>query len=103
MTIDRLYNYVFSKNLAAFNQVLSKQNKKIQSIKKREDFNEIGEGEFITISRSAGIINNDQRKILEEKLGIRNTAAHPNTTKISEAKCMSFVEDLVDNILVKFQ
>lgn len=99
VTMDHLYDHVLAKKLSEFNAILSQQKRKITMIKKREDFNELDESTFITICRSAGIITNDQRKILEEKLGIRNTAAHPNKIKISESKCISFVEDLVENIM----
>ena len=66
-------------------------------------FSDIKESVFIEVCRSSNVITNDVRKILDEKLGIRNTAAHPSTVKIHESKVVNFVEDLVDNIIIKYE
>lgn len=60
------------------------------------------ESKFIEICRSANVISNEVRKILDEKLGIRNTCAHPNSIVISESKSTSFIEDLIENVMLKF-
>lgn len=57
---------------------------------------------FIEFCRTAKIITNDERKILDEKLDIRNSCSHPNNIKISESKATRFLEDLIDNILIKY-
>ena len=71
-------------------------------IKTTDDFSELKESKFIEVCRSAGIIINDVRKIMDEKLGIRNTCAHPNSIKISKAKVTSYIEDIVNNIIIKY-
>jgi hypothetical protein len=53
------------------------------------------------VARSAGVISNDVRKILDEKLGIRNTCAHPSAVDIHRSKVVNFIEDIVDNVIVK--
>ncbi|MDH7800483.1 MULTISPECIES: hypothetical protein [unclassified Rhizobium] len=105
LTIDHLYDHIFVHGLAAFNAVLAKNTDKrvkITSIVKRDDFSEIPEGKFIEFTRSANIISNDVRKILDEKLGIRNSAAHPSGIEIKKSKVVEFVEDLVTNVVLKF-
>jgi len=102
LVIDNLYNYIIAHKLSDFNNALAQQNLKLKKASTKEDFNELKETKFIEITRAAGIISNDVRKILDEKLGIRNTCAHPNNISVTESKATSFIEDLVDNILVTY-
>jgi hypothetical protein len=106
LALDHLHNYVFQHRLAAFNSVLAANTDrrvKISRVQNREDFGDIPEGKFIEFLRSAGIISNDIRKILDEKLGIRNSSAHPSAIAIKASKVVEFVDDLVENIILKFK
>jgi len=102
--IDHLYEYVIYHKLKEFNNVYAKDtaNKKGLQIAVKDDFTELREEQFIGLCRSANIISNDVRKILEQKLGIRNTYAHPANITITEAKCSDFITDLLDNIVAKY-
>jgi hypothetical protein len=105
LTIDHLFLYILKHKLTDFNLALSKNTDKrikITSVSKRDDFNEIPENKFIEFCRSSGIISNDIRKILDEKLGIRNTYAHPSNLKIPESKALEFIEDLIINVVHKY-
>jgi hypothetical protein len=42
------------------------------------------------------------RKILDEKLGIRNTSAHPSAVTIKPSKVVEFIDDLVENVIRKY-
>lgn len=53
--------------------------------------------------RSSGVISNDIRKILDTKLGIRNSFAHPSSVYITEIKAIDFITDLVQNIILKYE
>lgn len=44
-----------------------------------------------------------QKKLLDEKLRIRNTYAHPSSLTLSESKVNSFVEDLIVDIVSKIK
>jgi hypothetical protein len=106
LSVCHLYEYIFKHELAAFNTALaSRKDKwiKINAICKIDDFTEIPEGKFIEISRSASIISNDVRKILDVKLGIRNSCGHPSGVTISDVKTTDFIIDLVENVIVKFK
>lgn len=101
VSMSHMYGYVFAKELAAFNLAISRDSdKKLKSIKKVEDFSEMKEIKFIELLRSANIITNDTKKILEEKLGTRNTAAHPSKTHIKGSKATEFGQDLIANIIL---
>jgi len=106
LTIHHLYNYILKNKISEFNNVLlSNTDKriKITRITKIDDFSEIPENKFIEFARAAKIISNDVRKILDNKLGIRNTSAHPSAVSISEVKATDFITDLVDNVINKYQ
>lgn len=103
--IDHLYDYILMHKLVDFNTAIQRRRDRYASlvIVSKDDFNDIRESAFIEICRSAGIISNDVRKILEEKLGIRNTCAHPSGIEVHPSKVVNFVEDLVDNIMGKYE
>ena len=105
--VAHLYDYILSdgKRLAGFNLALSKRTDKYSklTISAYDDLTEMPESIFIEVCRSAKIISNDVRKILDEKLGIRNTCAHPSGVEVHRTKVINFIEDLVDNTIVKYQ
>jgi len=104
-TVDHLYDYVLTHKLADFNSALSKRTDRLSnlSMASKDDFAEIQESKFIEVLRSARVITNDVRKILDEKLGTRNSCAHPSTIDVKDAKVMSFIEELVDNVISKYE
>jgi len=101
--IDHLYDYIITKKLADFNAALTRRTDRLSIliITSKDDFSEMRESVFIEVARSAGIISKDVRKILDEKLGIRNSCAHPSTIEIHDSKVVNFIEDLIDNVVVK--
>ena len=103
ITIDHLQSYIFGCKLNDFNAALAKSpDKKMSKIINYDDFSELKESKFIELARSAGVISNDVRKILDEKLGIRNSAAHPSSIEFSGHKTTEFILDLVTNVLLKY-
>lgn len=105
LTLDHLFEYILSSKLAEFNAELAKvtdKRVKVSVINSKDDFSDIPENKFIEICRAARIISNDVRKILDEKLGIRNSAAHPSNIILIPSKAFSFIEDLVSNVILKY-
>jgi hypothetical protein len=105
LTVHHLYEYVLSKKLNEFNAALAKNTDKrikITQVAVVDDFSEIPENKFIEFLRGSSIISNDVRKILDAKLGIRNSAAHPSAVMISEVKATDFIIDLLENVVLKF-
>jgi hypothetical protein len=103
VVIDHLYEYVLAHKLSDFNVELAKKNWKITLVTTKDDFAEIKkEKDFIELCRSANVFNNDVRKIRDEKLGIRNTAGHPSTVTVHSGKAANFIEDLTENVILKF-
>lgn len=79
-------------------QVLAKANKKLK-IQSKVDFEDLKESQFIELLRASSIISKEQKKILDDKLDIRNSAAHPNATSFKEAKTATFIEELLNDIV----
>jgi hypothetical protein len=106
LSIDHLIAHVLKHHVAAFNAVLASNTDKrvkVSSISTRDDFSDIPEGKLIEFLRSAGVISADVRKILDEKLGIRNSSAHPSAIAIKRSKVIEFVDDLVENVVLKYR
>ena len=104
VTLDHLYDFILVKKLSEFNSALGRRSDRYanKTIIIKDDFSDIPEVIFIEVMRSANIISNDVRKILDEKLGIRNSCAHPSAIEVHDSKVINFIEDLVDNVIVKF-
>lgn len=105
LAVSHLQRFILAKKLSEFNAALATNKDrrvKITSVASFDDFSEIPEGKFIEFCREAKIISNDVRKILEQKLGTRNSAAHPSGVRISQSKVLDFVEDLVENVVLKY-
>lgn len=104
LTMDVIYEYVISHKLTEFNSAIQAHGKYKKVIfTKKDDFSEMKESDFIEVLRTAKIISNDIRKILIEKLDFRNTCAHPNTVVIKESKAISVIDDLIENVIFKYQ
>ena len=103
LTMDHLQKYIFAERLQSFNVALGKNpDRKVAKIVEYDDFLNLPESKFIEIARSAQIITNDVRKILDEKLGIRNSAAHPSGIIFGAHKATEFVIDLINNVILKY-
>jgi len=102
LTMDVLFEYVISSRLQDFNDELKKRNKK-KFVSCKSDFEEFKESEIIEVMKSSGIISKEQRKLLDEKLDIRNSAAHPNSTTFREIKVVTYIQEVVEEIVFKYQ
>lgn len=102
LTIDHLYNYVLDKKLSEFNAYLNTLGNSIH-ISNKDHFSKLKESEFIVACKKSDTISQDVRKILDNKLGIRNSCAHPSTVIIKHTKAVDFIDDLVTNVLLKYE
>ena len=103
LAMDHLFAFILTHKMTEFNAALANdKGVKINVVSQRDDFTEMKEKKFIELCRAAGIISNDVRKILDQKLGTRNSCAHPSGITINKSKVIDFIEDLVDNVILKF-
>jgi hypothetical protein len=108
LAYDHLIGYVLASHLPAFNARLPIRcpplaKRGITAVATRDDFSEIKEAEVIDICRSSNIITADVYKILDTKLGRRNSAAHPNTIKFLQPQADDFISDLVNNVVLSLK
>ncbi|WP_284461850.1 hypothetical protein [Chryseobacterium sp.] len=101
LTIDHLYEYVLANNISDFVAAMRRAGI-TKSINSKDDFGSLKESQFIELCKSSGIISNDVRKILDTKLGIRNSFAHPSTITLPKSKALEFIEDLIENVILKY-
>lgn len=89
--------------LALFNQGIAKRNPKKAhvSVNDRSHFEDLKEDEVIDIAGNLSGITGNMKKTLKEKLGRRNTYAHPSTMEISKPQVDDMVTDLVNNIVLQ--
>lgn len=100
-----LRGYVLTSRLQAFNAALKARNDFMGQlvIASDDDFDDLKkESNFILILAAANIVTNDERKLLETSLGFRNTAAHPNGVALSRSRAISMLEDIVENLVLKY-
>lgn len=104
LAYDHLTRWILSDiaRLAAFNAGIQKRNPKkaYVTIVKRDDFEELKEDETVDIVGTLPGIGSGIKKILKEKLGRRNTYAHPSTLKVDRAQVDDMITDLVNNVVL---
>jgi hypothetical protein len=88
--------------LATFNANISKRNSKKSHlvIRAREDFEDLKEDETIDIIGSLPGVSGAMKRLLKEKLGRRNTYAHPSLVKVERAQVDDMITDLVNNVVL---
>jgi len=106
LAYHHLLGYVLKNRLADFNArwpliYPGHHRKAPKAIVLMDDFADLKESEVIEICNSANIITRDVHRILEEKLGRRNSAAHPSSVAIGQLQAEAFIDDLVKNVVLK--
>jgi hypothetical protein len=73
--------------------------KKYREVKKQDDLSYLGEKDLIWVAEDAGVFNRDARKLLHERLDLRNLCGHPTRYTPGREETVIFVESLVLNVL----
>ena len=101
-----LCQFIMKHHLAKFNAGFQThyanlwQNAKVKVMTTYDDFLTLKESVVIDICKRDQIITQTQSKILDKRLGERNTAAHPNSAKVGQLQAEAFIEDVVDNVVL---
>jgi hypothetical protein len=109
LAYHHLCNHILKHRLADFNArwlmtFAGHHRNGTRAIATMDEFNaELKESEVLKICRDASIITKDVYRILEEKLGRRNSAAHPSSVSIGQLQTDAFIDDLVRNVVLKIQ
>jgi hypothetical protein len=107
LALHHLQDYVLSDNarLATFNSALGNNKDgrvKIKVISKQDDFTEMPESKFLLFCREAKLITSTIYKKFEVRLDERNSAAHPSGVTITPKAAEAYIEDMVENVLLKY-
>jgi hypothetical protein len=109
LAFDHLRAWVLNGRVDAFNRQWPLrfpkhwEKARVQVIATADDFGELKESEMIDVCLSAGLIPVDVAKILRDKLEKRNTAAHPSKIFISQLQAEAFIDDLINNVVLKLR
>ncbi len=101
---DHFEEWIIRNHLAAFNAriVVNYPRRTGIVIKGKEDFSDhFKESEVIEISKSAGFLHDNIKKIMTDKLTRRNMAAHPSLVEITQYQAEDVISDLVNNVILK--
>jgi len=102
LTIEHLQRIVLNKHIEKFNEILqSTKRYKDTKISKIEDFEEINDNNFLLTIKTCGMVSGSQYNILDTRLKERNRYAHPTNLEITDTIAIAFLEDLINNIILK--
>lgn len=73
--------------------------KKYRTIRKQDDFLYLAERDFLQLGEDAGMFNRNARKVLQERLDLRNLCGHPTQYRPGREETVIFIESLLVNVL----
>ena len=76
------------------------QQAKAKAVQNYDDFSTLRESVIIDICKREQIVNQNVAKILNGRLGDRNSAAHPSTIHVGQLQAEAFIEDIVSNVVL---
>jgi hypothetical protein len=99
---DHLVETIATKHLSAFNSHAPAAGVgKVKLIANRLDFQRWQESDVIKVANTAAIITKEVAKVFAEKLGKRNSAAHPSGSTFNKLQTEEFISDLIENAMLK--
>jgi hypothetical protein len=106
-----LQEHIVQNHLAAFNAAglarAAKANPKSSAsnfipIKSTKDFGVIGEADMLQLCQDAGILHKAEKKLLQDRLDLRNQCGHPNPLEIAEHTVAFHLESLMLNVFSRY-
>lgn len=107
LAYDHLCRWVLAdpQRLAEFNAGIPRRNprKALVTITNRISFEELKEDEVIDILGYRGDFSDNLKRMLKEKLGRRNTYAHPSNLIVARPQVDDMITELVTNVVIAFK
>lgn len=100
LAYSHICDRIFGAHNIAFNAQRQKVFARLPELSKRTDFEDYKESQVIEICRGARIFDATVCKTLTEKLGRRNSAAHPSSAVLGGISAEEMIIDLVTNVLL---
>lgn len=103
-TIEHMYGVVANhrggiKFIQAANLARYGKHTKYREVKKKGDLLYLSEEQFIQLSEDSGLINRNARRMLGDRLTLRNQCGHPTQYRPGREETVIFIESLTNNIL----
>lgn len=92
--------------LAAFNAQLPKvapEAKLLSGVSGVDDFGFIKEDKVLLVAKSARVIDGNLQRAMQQKLGLRNSVAHPSSLVITQLTAEEAIQNLIDNVVLKLK
>lgn len=93
--VKKLRDNALSCGVTNLTNAILKFDPKAKPIKKLDDLVLIKESVLLLSIQELGLVDKNQRSVLEDCLDLRNKCGHPGKYKVREKKVSSFIEDLV--------
>lgn len=100
LVYSHICDRILATHVAAFNTQRQKVFPRLPELTKRTDFEDYKESTVIEICRGARIFDATVCKTLTEKLGRRNSAAHPSSAVLTAVSAEEMIVDLITNVLL---
>lgn len=89
--------------MQAFNAAIGRRFPKLNTLQVNtydEFLDELKESQVLDICSTAGLVNSNVYKILKEKLGKRNMAAHPASVVVVQSQADDVITDRINNVVL---
>lgn len=90
-----LQEQVWPHGVAAINAAAVKHNPKARTIVKRDNLSEFNEALLLQVAQELGVLDKNEKQILEQCLTLRNSCGHPNKYWPGVSKVQSHIEDII--------
>lgn len=90
-----LQEQVWPHGVAAINAAAAKHNPKAKTVAKRDDLSELNEALLLQVAQALGVLDKNEKQMLEQCLTLRNSCGHPNKYWPGVSKVQSHIEDIV--------
>ncbi len=93
--VQVLRRKVFAKGVSAINASLLSHDRGARTVSKEEDFSRIKESMLLLVAMDVGVLDKNQKDILEVALDLRNKCGHPGKYSPGPQKVKAFIEDVM--------
>jgi hypothetical protein len=103
-TVEHLYQVVGARKggVTAFEQANKHRfagTRRYREIRRVGDFLYLGDRDFIQLAEDAGLMNRSLRRVLGERLDLRNLCGHPTQYTPGREETVVFIESLILNVI----
>jgi hypothetical protein len=93
--IRALQHKIMSQGHTSVNEALQRHDPKARAVKSVDDFATVKESVLLLLAQDVGLIDKNERQMLEHALDLRNKCGHPGKYRPGEKKVSAFVEDVI--------